>query len=110
MIIDRKIKLKTRTCLASFTPTGLKFTDGSELDADVVVFATGYADPRESMRPILGEAVAVDLPRIWGLNDEGEINGCWRELGREGLWSMYGECWCICQSLMIVEVGGRLAD
>lgn len=42
MIIDGKIKLKHGTNIERFTKKGLVFDDGSELDADVVVFATGY--------------------------------------------------------------------
>lgn len=41
-MIDGKIKLKNDTALEGFTETGLKFADGSELPADVVVFCTGY--------------------------------------------------------------------
>lgn len=41
LIIDRKIKLKSDGPIKKFTPTGLLFEDGSTLDADVVVFATG---------------------------------------------------------------------
>ena len=40
-MIDGKIKLKNNATLESFTETGLKFDDGSELPADVVVFCTG---------------------------------------------------------------------
>lgn len=40
-VIDGKIKLKNDATLESFTETGLKFADGSELPADVVVFCTG---------------------------------------------------------------------
>ena len=40
-IIDGKIKLKSDSLIERFTPTGLKFEDGTELLADVVVFATG---------------------------------------------------------------------
>ena len=40
-IIDGKIKLKSDGPIASFTPTGLRFEDGSTLDADVILFATG---------------------------------------------------------------------
>ncbi|KAG5650202.1 hypothetical protein H0H81_000327 [Sphagnurus paluster] len=40
-IIDGKIKLKTGSAIRSFTETGLDFEDGSKLDADVIVFATG---------------------------------------------------------------------
>lgn len=43
MIIDGKIKLKSDSPLLAFTETGLKFEDGSELPADVVLFATGFA-------------------------------------------------------------------
>jgi len=40
-VIDGKIKLKNDTALEGFTETGLKFSDGSELPADVVIFCTG---------------------------------------------------------------------
>ncbi len=43
MIIDGKIKLKNDSQIERFTETGLLFEDGSELTADVVLFATGYA-------------------------------------------------------------------
>ena len=41
MIIDGKIKLKQGTEIERFTEKGLKFADGSELNADIVLFATG---------------------------------------------------------------------
>jgi NAD(P)H-nitrite reductase large subunit len=45
MIIDGKIKLKNDSMIKEFTATGLKFEDGSELSADVIMFATGYFIP-----------------------------------------------------------------
>ena len=42
MIIDGKIKLKNDAQISRFTEKGLKFEDGSTLDADAVVFATGW--------------------------------------------------------------------
>jgi Flavin-binding monooxygenase-like len=44
LIIDGKIKLKNDAQIANFTEKGLEFADGSTLDADVVIFATGYVD------------------------------------------------------------------
>jgi hypothetical protein len=41
LIIDGKIKLKNDAQIARFTETGLEFADGSTLDADAVIFATG---------------------------------------------------------------------
>ncbi|KAH8092245.1 hypothetical protein BXZ70DRAFT_465945 [Cristinia sonorae] len=90
MIIDGKIKIKNGTQIERFTPSGLKFEDGSEINADVILFATGFGDQRDAIRPIVGDAVADKMPKIWGLNDEGELNGVWRELGTDGLWYMIG--------------------
>ena len=41
LIIDGKIKLKNDSEIEQFTKTGIKFKNGSELPADVVIFATG---------------------------------------------------------------------
>jgi hypothetical protein len=41
LIIDGKIKLKNDSQLARFTQAGLAFADGSTLDTDAVIFATG---------------------------------------------------------------------
>jgi NADH dehydrogenase FAD-containing subunit len=42
MIIDGKIKLKNDAQISRFTEKGLEFEDGSTLDADTLVFATGW--------------------------------------------------------------------
>ncbi|KAG6872067.1 hypothetical protein C0995_013411 [Termitomyces sp. Mi166 len=90
LIADGKIKLKTGSLLESFTETGLKFEDGSELPADVVVFATGLGDSRAHIRKVVGEEVLKGVNPIWGFNPEGELNGVWRDMGVKGLWSMLG--------------------
>jgi hypothetical protein len=41
LIIDGKIKLKNDAQISRFTQDGLEFEDGSTLEADAVVFATG---------------------------------------------------------------------
>jgi hypothetical protein len=40
-IVNGDIKVKSGSAIEKFTERGLKFADGSELDADLVVFATG---------------------------------------------------------------------
>lgn len=55
-----------------------------------MLFATGFGDARDALRPILDDEVAARLTRIGDLDDEGESNGWWRELGTEGLWYMIG--------------------
>ena len=42
MIIDGKIKLKNDAQISRFTEKGLEFDNGSSLDVDTVIFATGW--------------------------------------------------------------------
>ncbi|KAI9507262.1 FAD/NAD-P-binding domain-containing protein, partial [Russula earlei] len=90
LIIDGKIKLKNDAQIARFTQKGLAFTDGSALDADAVIFATGYGDARTPLRKILGPDIGARLKPIWGLDSEGEIRSVWRDLGVPRLWCMMG--------------------
>lgn len=118
LIIDRKIKLKSDGPIKKFTPTGLLFEDGSTLDADVVIFATGsvflpflgdnsvtdvyrcsFGDTRRAYFDLIKNADLHDKIRpMWGFDDEGELNGVAREIGDPrkggnavaGLWCMMG--------------------
>lgn len=95
MIIDGKIKLKNGTQIERFTHKGLKFTDGSELEADVVLFATGFSDPRGPITDLVGAEEGKKIVPIWSLNAEGEIRGAWREIGLPNFWYMMGNlAWC----------------
>ena len=42
LVIDGKIKLKNDSQIARFDKKSIVFENGSELPADVVIFATGY--------------------------------------------------------------------
>ena len=90
MIIDGKIGLKNDSTIKSFTKTGLKFEDGSTLDADLVVLATGFGDYRDGFRKLLGKELGGEVKQIWGLDGEGEPMGAWRDVGVENLWCMMG--------------------
>ncbi|KAG6374832.1 FAD/NAD(P)-binding domain-containing protein [Boletus reticuloceps] len=99
LLIDGKIKLKSDGPIKKFTPNGLLFEDGSTLDADVVVFATGYGDSRNASFDLIKNTDLHDKVRqIWGMDDEGEICGSYREIGKPneegkaiaGLWCIMG--------------------
>jgi cation diffusion facilitator CzcD-associated flavoprotein CzcO len=84
LIADGKVKVKSDALPTAYTETGLKFSNGSQLDADVVVFATGYkSDLRESAKRIIGDEVAENLEEFWQCDREGEIRGAWRDTGRK---------------------------
>ncbi|KAL2277858.1 hypothetical protein FJTKL_15147 [Diaporthe vaccinii] len=80
-IIDGKINAK-KGDIESFTPTGLKFTDGSTLDADLIIFATGFnTNIREEMEKIVGPEVGNLLEDNKGWDKEAEVRGGWKRHG-----------------------------
>ena len=68
----------------------MKFEDGSTLDADVVIFATGIGDFRDSYKPVLGDELGSKVKPIWGLDSSSELKGAWRDIGIDNLWCMMG--------------------
>ena len=45
---------------------------------------------RDRVQEIVGDAVMDKIGPICSLNEEGELQGVWRELGVPGLWYMLG--------------------
>ena len=86
LIVDGKIKVKHGVEIAEILPRGVRFSDGTEVEADEVVFATGYENMRSQARGILGDEVADRVGDIWGWDEEGEVRSIWRESGHPGLW------------------------
>jgi hypothetical protein len=76
--------MKSNTIPTHFTPTGLAFSDGTEIQADVIVFCTGFTgNMRTDVAKIFGEDVAESVRDFWGLDEEGELKGAFRETGRK---------------------------
>jgi hypothetical protein len=90
LIIDGKVKVKHGQEISQVLPHGLRFADGSELEADEIVFATGYQNMRTETRAIFGDKVADRVGDIWGLDKEGEMRTIWRRSGHPGFWFMGG--------------------
>ncbi|KAF3407675.1 putative indole-3-pyruvate monooxygenase YUCCA3 [Talaromyces pinophilus] len=90
LIIDGKIKIKQGQEITQILPNGIEFADGSTLEADEIVFATGYQNMRTEARNIFGDAVADRLGSVWGYDEEGEFRSIWRPSGHPGFWYMGG--------------------
>ena len=88
-IIDGKIKLKHGNVI-EIVPTGLKLNDGQLLEADEIIFATGYLNMRTQTTKIFGSEIADKVHDVWGFDAEGEIRTMWRKSGHPGLWMMGG--------------------
>jgi hypothetical protein len=73
-IASGEIKIKSGVQIKKFVERGLEFRDGEILNADVVVFATGYQrDPRIQAATIVGEEVAKSMRMGRGLDADGEL-------------------------------------
>lgn len=90
LIIDGKIKIKGGQEIEEITEHGMKFADGSELEAEEIVFATGYQNMRSEARSIFGDELADQVGDIWGFDEEGEMRTIWRPSGHPGFWFMGG--------------------
>ncbi|KAJ5579742.1 uncharacterized protein N7459_005727 [Penicillium hispanicum] len=90
LIIDGKVQVKQGQEIREILPHGIKFADGSELEADEIILATGYQNMRTQARIIFGDSVADRVGDVWGLDQEGEFRTIWRRSGHPGFWFMGG--------------------
>jgi hypothetical protein len=86
LIASGEIKVKQGQEIEAVLPHGLRFADGSELEADEIVFATGYQNMRTQTRTIFGDEVADKVGGVWGFNEEGEMRTIWQRSGHPGFW------------------------
>lgn len=49
------------------------------------VYRTGYIDPRVSLRELFGADVIDQTDPMWGMDEEGEVLGCYRPSGYPGV-------------------------
>lgn len=109
LIEQKKVDVKALVEPIGYTETGLRLSDGSYVDADAVIWCTGFADLNavDTAAEILGGAgenetnsekhvltprdIASRIDATWGLDDEGEIRGMWkRHQNADNFWIMGG--------------------
>jgi cation diffusion facilitator CzcD-associated flavoprotein CzcO len=87
LIADGEIRLIQATDIKRFTANGLELGDGSALQADLVVLATGYKGLDHVVNSLFGEAIAKRVGPIWGFNDKTqELRNMWTRTPQPGLW------------------------
>ena len=90
LIINGRILIKSGQEISEVLPHGLKFADGDVIEADEIIWATGYGPMKDVTRKIFGDEVAEKVKDVWGLDEEGEIRTLWRKSGHPGFWLMAG--------------------
>ncbi len=94
LVADGSVKL-VRGQVKELTEHGVVLTDGTELPADLVVYATGYGSMNGWLRDLISPEVADKVGKVWGLGSdttkdpgpwEGEQRNMWKPTQQEGLW------------------------
>ncbi|MEP4247132.1 NAD(P)-binding domain-containing protein [Tateyamaria sp.] len=97
LIIDGDVKLK-RGQVTALDETGVVLDGGTHLDADLVVYATGYNSMNGWVADLIGQETADQLGKVWGLGSdttkdpgpwEGEQRNMWKPTQISNLW-MHG--------------------
>ncbi len=95
LIADQKIKLKSGTEVERINDNSVSFKDGSELPADLLVYATGYGSMNGWAERLISKKVADKVGKVWGLGSDttkdpgpwtGELRNMWKPTQQENLW------------------------
>ncbi len=94
LIIDGKIKL-AHGQVAEIVEDGVVLEDGTRLEADLIVYATGYGPMNGRIAALISQEVADRVGKCWGLGSDttrdpgpwvGEQRNMWKPTKQEGLW------------------------
>jgi len=95
LIADGSITLKSGVEVKEIKPRAVVFSDGSEAEADLIVYATGYGSMNGWAAQLISQAVADKVGKCWGLGSdtradpgpwEGEPRNMWKPTHQEALW------------------------
>ncbi|MDQ0624900.1 MULTISPECIES: NAD(P)/FAD-dependent oxidoreductase [Paraburkholderia] len=95
LVADGKIKLKSGVDVVELKEHSVLLSDGSELEADLVVYATGYGSMNGWAADLISREVADKVGKVWGLGSnttkdpgpwEGEQRNMWKPTQQEALW------------------------
>jgi putative flavoprotein involved in K+ transport len=94
LVADGRIKL-AHGQVDHLTEDSVVLSDGTELPADVVVYATGYGSMNGWAAELIGQDVADKVGKVWGLGSdtpkdpgpwEGEQRNMWKPTQQDNLW------------------------
>ncbi len=95
LIADGEIKLRSGVDVTEIRPHGVLLGDGSELPADLIVYATGYGPMNGWAAQLISQEVADRVGKCWGYGSgtskdpgpfEGELRNMWKPTHQEALW------------------------
>ncbi len=94
LVIDGKIKLASGQ-VEEITEDAVRLANGTEIAADVIVYATGYGSMNGWVADLIDQETADRVGKVWGLGSdtpkdpgpwEGEQRNMWKPTQQEALW------------------------
>lgn len=95
LVANGDIKLKSGVSIERIKPKSVVLTDGTELEADMIVYATGFGSMNGWAAKIISQDVADKVGKCWGMGSntakdpgpwEGELRNMWKPTHQEALW------------------------
>jgi len=95
LVANGSVKLRSRVDIERINPHSVTFSDGSELPADLIVYATGYGSMNGWLADLISPEVADKVGKVWGLGSdtpkdpgpwEGELRNMWKPTQVPHLW------------------------
>ncbi|MBQ0932997.1 NAD(P)/FAD-dependent oxidoreductase [Ideonella alba] len=95
LVANGSIKLKSRVNIERINPRSVTLSDGTELPADLIVYATGYGSMNQFLADLVSPEVADRVGKVWGLGSgttkdpgpwEGELRNMWKPTNQANLW------------------------
>ena len=95
LVANGSIKLKSGVGIESIAAHSVTLSDGTELPADLLVYATGYGSMNGWLADMISPEVADKVGKCWGLGSdtpkdpgpwEGELRNMWKPTQVEQLW------------------------
>ncbi len=99
LVARGEIKLVSPAVVSHLTERGVVLEDGTELEADLVVAATGYGSMNGWAAQLINQEVADRVGKCWGMGSdtpkdpgpwEGELRNMWKPTQVPNLWFMGG--------------------
>jgi putative flavoprotein involved in K+ transport len=95
LVANGSIHLKSGVTIERINPQSVTLSDGSELPAELIVYATGYGSMNGWLADLISPEVADRVGKVWGLGSdtpkdpgpwEGELRNMWKPTQVPHLW------------------------
>lgn len=95
LVANGSIKLRSGVDIQRINPKSVTLSDGTELPADLIVYATGFGSMNHWLADLVSPEVADRVGKVWGLGSnttkdpgpwEGELRNMWKPTNQKQLW------------------------